>query len=288
MTISLIICTKDRADQLDMCLTYIEQIYTCGQDFELIIVNNNSIDNTDEVIENYIKESKHKVKKVFEKNTGLGKARNAGIAVSSGQTICFSDDDCYLTENYLIELERNFINSKSDYGQGQILLFDPTDDPRVANSVIKEKKIIDKFTLLATGVIQGANMFAKRDVFEKIGLFNEDMGAGTEFPCEDIEWACRASLSGFEGILIPEIIIYHHHQRKINSLEAIRVIEGYDVGRGAYYASLITLGYSNAWELWGNINIGKGGIKSVEGIKKISRELKGSSRYLDFISSKYF
>jgi glycosyltransferase involved in cell wall biosynthesis len=286
MTISLIICTKDRADQLDMCLTYIEQIYTCGQDFELIIVNNNSIDNTDEVIESYIKESKHKVKKVFEKNTGLGKARNAGIAVSSGQTICFSDDDCYLTENYLIELERNFINSKSDYGQGQILLFDPTDDHRVASSVIKEKKIVEKYTILNTGIIQGANMFAKRDVFEKVGLFNEDMGAGTEFPCEDIEWACRASLCGFEGILIPEIIIYHHHQRKFNSLEAIKVLDGYDFGRGAYYASLITLGYPEAWGMWGSVNTDKSEIQSVKKIKKLSRELNGASKYLDFISSK--
>ena len=131
-------------------------------------------------------------------------------------------------------------------------------------------------------------MFVKREVFEKIGLFNEDMGAGTEFPCEDIEWACRASLGGFEGILIPDIIIYHHHQRKTNSLEALKVLESYDVGRGAYYASLITLGYYNSWDLWGNINIGKNGIKSINSIKKLSRELNGASRYLDFIASKYF
>jgi hypothetical protein len=67
-------------------------------------------------------------------------------------------------------LERNFINSEADYGQGQILLFDPTDDPRVANSIIKEKIIIEKNSILSTGLIQGANMFTKREVFEKLAI----------------------------------------------------------------------------------------------------------------------
>ena len=67
MTISLIICTKDQANQLDICLNYIEQLDTCDQDFESILVNNNSTYNTEEVIENYANRSKHKVKNYLKK-----------------------------------------------------------------------------------------------------------------------------------------------------------------------------------------------------------------------------
>ena len=153
----------------------------------------------------------------------------------------------------------------------------------------KRKKILPKnLSILPTGLIQGANIFSKIKVFEKSGLFNEDMGAGTPFPCEDIEWACRATQSGHIGILIPEVIVYHHHKRKINSKEALETIHGYDYGRGAYYASLIARGVPNVWDFWKDTFINSHNIKSTNHLDRVSRELVGASKYFDFIKTKYF
>jgi GT2 family glycosyltransferase len=73
-------------------------------------------------------------------------------------------------------------------------------------------------------------MFFHNSVFERVGLFNTDMGSGTPFACEDIEMASRASMAGFAGVQIPELVVRHHHGRSLGSTEAREISEGYDYG----------------------------------------------------------
>jgi GT2 family glycosyltransferase len=100
-------------------------------------------------------------------------------------------------------------------------------------------------TGLASGAIQGADMFLHRSAFNKIGMFNDAMGVGTPFGCEDIEMATRASLAGFVGALVPFIGLTHHHWRLRDSKETNAVVIAYDYVRGAYYASLLDNGVAN-------------------------------------------
>ena len=133
---------------------------------------------------------------------------------------------------------------------GQILLFDEEDDWRIANATISRLVTIPPKTVLPTGTFQGANIFFLREVFEKAGKFRDDMGSGTPFPCEDIEFGTRASLAGFTGMFSPLVKVFHHHGRKAGSLEADETVVGYERGRGAYYGSLIVDGINEAWKLW--------------------------------------
>lgn len=285
MKLSLIICTRNRAEQLNQCLENLDKVHEPTTPVEVIVVDNGSDDNTHEVIEAHIRSSKWTIRTAFAERIGLGYARNCGVELSTGGLIAFTDDDCYLDSRYFVNLLSIFDSSFCQYGGGQILLHDPEDDPRVANLRVESRLLIPpKTPILPPGIVQGANMFFLREVFERAGLFSVEMGAGTIFPCEDIEMACRASHSGFTGAQLPGFTVYHHHRRKINSPEAIATIRSYDHGRGAYYASLLARGVPQAWPFWQSTFMINGSIRSVEHLERLARELLAASQYFEKLS----
>lgn len=95
---------------------------------------------------------------------------------------------------------------------------------------------------MTSGKIQGANMIVQRTVFERIGGFDPEFGAGTRFRCEDIDLVARASMAGFTGAHIPELVVYHHHGRKVGP-QTRRLERENDYACGAYYAKFILNGH---------------------------------------------
>lgn len=280
--VTLIICTKNRAKQLEKCLNKLAQSYEPNLDVEIVLVDNGSTDETEQVIERFKTHFSTPIKSVMANKSGLGYARNCGIKASSGEILIFTDDDCYLEENYFSKFLNAIDTTQYQYGGGAITLFNADDDPRVANMQVDEKILLPPFTaVIPAGQIQGANMFFTRSVFEKAGYFDENLGAGTHFPCEDIEMVCRASRYGFTGVVLPGFTVFHDHGRKVNSPEAESTVKAYDHGRGAYYGTLLSKGVREAWEFWGeNTNYEK--IDRAK-LQQLQRELTGAANYLEFI-----
>lgn len=79
------------------------------KNWELIVVNDGSIDNTEEVVKNYqLKDNR--IKYYFQQNKGRSAARNLGIEYSSGEYVSFLDDDDYYLEDFLSEFENKLRN----------------------------------------------------------------------------------------------------------------------------------------------------------------------------------
>lgn len=79
------------------------------KNWELIVVNDGSIDNTEEVVKNYqLKDNR--IKYYFQQNKGRSSARNLGIEYSSGEYVSFLDDDDYYLEDYLEEFNSTIID----------------------------------------------------------------------------------------------------------------------------------------------------------------------------------
>jgi glycosyltransferase involved in cell wall biosynthesis len=98
--ISIIICTYNRADIISYCLeSFVSQ--TAGQDlFEVIVIDNNSKDNTKEIVLRF--ESKIKnLRYVFEKEIGLSHARNLGYREAKFNWISYVDDDAKAYPDYV-------------------------------------------------------------------------------------------------------------------------------------------------------------------------------------------
>jgi len=70
------------------------------EDHEIIVVDNNSTDNTQEVIRQF------PARYVFEPQVGRGPARNKGVQESQGKYLAFIDSDCIADPNWLKELVR--------------------------------------------------------------------------------------------------------------------------------------------------------------------------------------
>jgi glycosyltransferase involved in cell wall biosynthesis len=78
------------------------QVATKGLRWEIIVVDNNSTDNTFNIVKEFKKNSKVPVKYVKEEKQGLSHARNRGIRESKGRHIAFIDDDALADCNWII------------------------------------------------------------------------------------------------------------------------------------------------------------------------------------------
>jgi hypothetical protein len=200
----------------------------------------------------------------------------------SGELIFFTDDDCYLEPGFFSRLEHAVKASGFAFGGGQILPYSADLDQRVAQMTVEKLcQITPEMSVVPPGFIQGANMFFMRDVFEKVGLFNVALGAGTPFPCEDIEMVARAARAGFVGGQLPGFTVYHDHGRIRNSPEALETIHGYKRGSGAYYAELILSGNESAWPFWWHKTYVQNHLPPVHRLQMLGIEMQAAAEYLE-------
>ena len=236
MLISLVICTRNRCTSLRSCLEYVQRLESPGE-WELVVVDNGSTDGTADLLKDFVEKASFRVVLVYEAKPGLGRARNAGIAKATGEIIAFTDDDCYVSRDFLIRIREVFREQSFGFMGGRILLYDETDAPITIRPQTKIHVIEPKSFILA-GEIQGANMAARRSLLEEIGGFDPDLGVGTRFAFEDVDFQARASQSGATGVYHPGPLLWHHHGRK-SGKDFIKLKRRYDHARGAYYAKFI-------------------------------------------------
>ena len=209
--------------------------------WELIIVDNNSSDNTKEVIDSFLNKSSLNVKYVIEKHRGLSHARNTGIQEASGNIIAFTDDDCIVDRYWITSISKEFHSDESIAGiGGRVLLYNKMDRP-VSIRVHEEREILSSTDRIVNLMI-GCNMAFARPVFDEIGIFDTDFGAGSRFAStEDLDFLYRVYKKGLKIIYSPDILVYHNHGRR-NDEQIRLVMKGYAVGRGAFYCKYILLG----------------------------------------------
>lgn len=284
MAISLIICSRNRRERLARCLACLPHATMQRNAVELVLVDSASEDGSSEVMRDFARRAPFPVRLFRAARPGLGLARNHGITAASGDVVTFTDDDCYLAEDYFDRLGEALADPEVGYGGGSILLFDP-EDALVGITSYERRRVLPPGSLLAVGTVQGANMFFRRAVFAKVGGFRPDLGAGTEFPIEDIEMATRASLGGFRGLLLPELKVFHHHGRRFGTPEFFETLAGYQRGTGAYYAILLAARNVAAWPHWAEETVNRLATcpaPALAGLVEcLQRELRGAADYLE-------
>ena len=99
--ISVVVPLYNCEKAIDRCMESLQkQIFS---DFEVIMINDGSSDNSESVALNWTKKDK-RFRLYSQKNAGVSAARNAGIVFSNGDHICFIDVDDYVENNYLYEM----------------------------------------------------------------------------------------------------------------------------------------------------------------------------------------
>ncbi len=101
-TVSIVICTYNRGDLLERCLDYLQ--YQTNQNFEVVVVNGPSTDNTAIVLQKYA----GKIKLGNNPERNLSKSRNIGIELSDGDIVAFIDDDALPFDDWVDTLILEF------------------------------------------------------------------------------------------------------------------------------------------------------------------------------------
>jgi glycosyltransferase involved in cell wall biosynthesis len=240
--VSVIVCTHNRAHRLEQTLNSLQQM-TVPADlaWELIIVDNNSSDNTKEVMDSFIDKSSLHVKYVIERNQGVSHARNMGIQEANGDIIAFTDDDCIVDRYWITSILKEFHSDESIAGiGGRVLLYNKMDRP-ISIRVHAERTILPSTDRILKLMI-GCNMAFARPVFDEVGIFDTDFGVGSRFASsEDLDFLYRVYKKGLKIVYSPDILVYHNHGRR--SDEQIKsLMQGYAIGRGAFYCKYILRG----------------------------------------------
>jgi O-antigen biosynthesis protein len=248
--ISVVICTRDRPDQIKKCLNRLaQQEYPR---YEVVVVDNApTSDALREVVEGHLA-GDAKFRYRVEPRPGLSWARNAGIAAATSDVIAFLDDDDEPDAHWLTGIAEGFARDKRIGCVSGIVLPAKLDNAVenlfekigghskgrgfVNETFSKSGPQSPLWPLPPFGV--GANMAFRREALDRIGGFDVALGAGT--PTSGGEDTLAITLVMLEGYLVayePAALMRHNHRQDMVSLN--KQLNGYSAGLTAFYAALI-------------------------------------------------
>ncbi|HEX3445666.1 MAG TPA: glycosyltransferase [Chthoniobacterales bacterium] len=223
--LSIILCTWNRAESLAVALASIAACVVPPEiEWEVLVVDNNSTDETRAVCESFIQRHPRRFRYLFEGRQGKSFALNSGIQQATGEILAFTDDDLTVDQDWIAELFRIFQTHDCAGVGGRIVPVWTTEKPswleldgpysHAASGGIVRFDHGDSICELRTAPI-GANMAYRRIVFTKYGAFRPDLcRIGNLLGGEDSEYG-RRLLHGRERLLyVPEAIVYHPVEKK--------------------------------------------------------------------------
>lgn len=218
MIITVVVCTYNRCRSLPTALESIaDQKLPPSLDWEVIVVDNNSGDQTRAVIEDFCRKYPGCFRYVFEPLQGLSRARNAGIKAARGEVIAFTDDDVTVDPNWLQNLTASLRQGEWSGAGGRVL---PERSFSLPSWISRNGRYdLAPLALFDIGEKEseleeppfGANMAYRKSMFEKYGTFRTDLGrsGNSLLSNEDTEFGGRLMAAGERLHFEPSAIVYH-------------------------------------------------------------------------------
>jgi glycosyltransferase involved in cell wall biosynthesis len=216
--ISIIICTFSRADLLRRTLMSLEKLLDIGQ-AEVVIIDNNSLDDTAEIVLECIDKLKEHVnlRYVYEPRQGLSVARNTGINEAIAPIIAFLDDDALPFISWLPSIRNAFLGNPDAAAIGGAIMPD--------FATVRPDWLVQSlelpYTIVNLGTQErvyprklypfGANMAFRREVLQDV-RFPENLGRkGASLLSGEEEWIFKQlRKKGLNIYYIPGMTVRHH------------------------------------------------------------------------------
>ena len=219
MDISVVLCTYNNAERLRITFRAFCQLnQPDGVAWELVTVNNNSSDHTEEVVQAF--EDRLPITYVYEPEQGLSRARNAGLEVAQGDLIVFTDDDVKPNPDWLVAYWEAYQDRPEGYYFGGPIESEYEGKPpdadlmRVAMpSVVGLDHGSEPRELSEQDLLVGANWALPSKYLRQVGSFNENIGlnatADNVSVGEEADMMSRLEERGFRKWYVPEAQIKH-------------------------------------------------------------------------------
>jgi glucosyl-dolichyl phosphate glucuronosyltransferase len=218
MKVTVILCTYNRCTSLakaleTVALSKVPETIA----WDVLVVDNNSRDQTCAVVESYSTRYPGRFKYLFESKQGKSNALNAGIRVAQGDVLVFMDDDVVVDPSWLWSLTAALVSDHWAGAGGPVFPLWNTPRPEWLSQ--------DAGNILAplvafnpggeSGTLSeppfGTNMAFKKKMFEKYGDFRTDLGPrpGSEIRSEDTEFGARLLRAGERLRYESSAVVFH-------------------------------------------------------------------------------
>ena len=226
--VSVIIATYNRAQSLWQTLTSLMVQKGMDCSYEILVVDNHSMDDTRAVAESFQKKNPQLIRYVFEPRQGVAYARNAGVANAQGRILAFVDDDVVVSDHWLRALWKCFQETGACAVGGKIERKWDCEPPAWYSEEVGGCLIHQDFGSSRrrwnseSQHMVTANLAFRRDAFEKFGVFREELGRRGEelVGGEDREFYQRLVKAGALVMYEPEALVWHR-------VEAARLTKEY-------------------------------------------------------------
>jgi GT2 family glycosyltransferase len=241
--LTAIVCTYNRRALLAESLARIVAQQGDGLRYEVVVVDNNSTDDTRDVIEQIAASAPCPVRYLCERQQGVSYARNAGIAASRAPVLAFFDDDVLVADDWLLRIKQALdAHSDIDYVGGKVL-------PRWASAPptwlsagnwapIAAQDYGDAPFVLEPDANVGlisANLAIRRRALDEVGWFRPELQRVRDSigSMEDHELLERLARAGKRGLYWPQIVVWA-------DVPSARMTRAYHrrwhLGHGKFYA----------------------------------------------------
>ena len=227
-SLAVAICTKDRPQDLDRCLTALSKLQGKPFEFEVLVVDNASSDSqTMQVALSF-----PGIRYVREDMPGLNFARNRALIESNSDLIGFIDDDAVTDHRWLYSLlEAWSENQDAAAFTGQVLPYELTTKAQIDleisggfrfgfNKIRFDKSFLDKDELYPVnpGIFgAGCNMVLRKEVLQRLGGFDEALDT-TSLGGGDHDIFYRIARQNYPIVYQPDCLVFHRHRKTHSAL----------------------------------------------------------------------
>jgi glycosyltransferase involved in cell wall biosynthesis len=220
MKVSIIIPVYNEINNISRCLDSLLSQTMDSSNFEIIVVDDHSVDSTKEFIrDNY----GDKIRLVVNDKKGPARARNLGTKMAKGEILVFTDADCELHPNWLKEMVFPIKTGQADGVQGRYLTKQKAIIARFVQYEIEErykrlknKRYIDSLSTYSASY--------KRDQFLDVNGFNDNYKQASG---EDSDLSYRLEQRGAKFIFNSKAVCYHLHPENLKDYFKIKQNRGY-------------------------------------------------------------
>jgi len=218
MELTVVICTLNRASILrDTLESFLSMDLPEEGSVELLIVDNNSADETPLIAKQFADTSSGRIRAVQERTPGLSHARNTGIAAARGDIIAFADDDVYFDRKWVKEILSAFTSDPGAHCAGgrSIPLFEHGEPEWMSPSLLTvygSTNSGDEVKVMHYPEHPfGLNMAFRREVFGAVGTFNANLGrvGSSLLSNEESDLFYRISQAGLKVVYTLHAIVQH-------------------------------------------------------------------------------
>jgi GT2 family glycosyltransferase len=244
--ISVVICTRDRAEMLRTALSSVLELDYPR--FEIVVVDNAAAttDTSDLVLREF---SDERIRLIAEPVPGLSSARNAGLRAANGTIVAFTDDDVVVDRSWLQGIATGFAQGDDVACVSGLV---PSGELRTAVQVFFDERVswskntstrvfrldappadLPMFPFSVGEFGTGANFALRTSTALEMGGFDTAFGVGTRTGGgEDLDIFTRVLFAGHALVVEPSAIVWHRHRSDLGALRAQAA--GYGIGLGAW------------------------------------------------------